>query len=139
MIKKQDYSHSKWISFLTQVRFSLICAYEGMIMKKLFAAFVLAALSMPVLATTSLKATVNGMVCAFCAQGIEKRLSKMPEAKAVLVDLKRRFVVVEPKEGMLLDEKLITAEIKDAGYDVVSIETLAKSVAEVRAETKAKK
>ena len=24
------------------------------------------------------KATVNGMVCAFCAQGIEKRLSKMP-------------------------------------------------------------
>ncbi len=108
-------------------------------MKKLFAAFVLAALSMPALATTSLKATVNGMVCAFCAQGIEKRLSKMPEAKAVLVDLKRRFVVVEPKEGMVLDEKLITAEIKDAGYDVVSIETLAKSVAEVRAETKAKK
>jgi len=108
-------------------------------MKKLFAAFVLAALSMPALATTSLKATVNGMVCAFCAQGIEKRLSKMPEAKAVLVDLKRRFVVVEPNEGMTLDEKLIIAEIKDAGYDVVSVETLSKSVAEMRAETKVKK
>jgi len=107
-------------------------------MKKLFIATVLAALSLPALATTSMKATVNGMVCAFCAQGIEKRLSKMPEAKAVLVDLKRRFVVVEPNDGMKLDEKLIIAEIKDAGYDVVSVETLSKSVAEIRAETKAK-
>jgi mercuric ion binding protein len=108
-------------------------------MKKLFIATVLAALSLPALATTSMKATVNGMVCAFCAQGIEKRLSKMPEAKAVLVDLKRRFVVIEPNDGMKLDEKLIIAEIKDAGYDVVSVETLSKSVAEIRAETKAKK
>lgn len=108
-------------------------------MKKLFIAIVLAALSLPALATTSMKATVNGMVCAFCAQGIEKRLSKIPEAKAVLVDLKRRFVVVEPNDGMKLDEKLIIAEIKDAGYDVVSVETLSKSVAEMRAETKVKK
>lgn len=108
-------------------------------MKKLFIATVLAALSLPALATTSMKATVNGMVCAFCAQGIEKRLSKMPETKAVLVDLKQRFVVIEPNEGMKLDEKLIIAEIKDAGYDVVSVETLSKSVAEIRAETKVKK
>ncbi|MFZ9368324.1 MAG: heavy-metal-associated domain-containing protein [Burkholderiaceae bacterium] len=108
-------------------------------MKKLFIATVLAALSLPALATTSMKATVNGMVCAFCAQGIEKRLSKMPETKAVLVDLKQRFVVVEPNEGMKLDEKLIIAEIKDAGYDVLSVETLSKSVAEIRAETKVKK
>lgn len=108
-------------------------------MKKLFVATVLAALSFPALATTSMKATVNGMVCAFCAQGIEKRLSKMPETKAVLVDLKQRFVVVEPNDGMKLDEKLIIAEIKDAGYDVVSVETLSKSVAEIRAETKGKK
>ena len=108
-------------------------------MKKLFAVIMLATLSLPVLATTSMKATVNGMVCAFCAQGIEKRLSKMPGTKAVLVDLKRRFVVVEPNEGMTLDEKLITAEIKDAGYDVVRVETLSKSVAEVRAEIKASK
>lgn len=108
-------------------------------MNKLLVAIVLTTLSLPVLATISMKATVNGMVCAFCAQGIEKRLSKMPEAKAVLVDLKQRFVVVEPKEGMKLDEKLIIAEIKDAGYDVVSVETLSKSVAEMRAETKVKK
>lgn len=108
-------------------------------MKKLLVAIVLTTLSLPALATISMKATVNGMVCAFCAQGIEKRLSKMPEAKAVLVDLKQRFVIVEPKEGVKLDEKLIIAEIKDAGYDVVSVETISKSVAEIRAETKVKK
>jgi mercuric ion binding protein len=108
-------------------------------MKKLLLATLLFALSLPALATSSMKATINGMVCSFCAQGIEKRLSKMPEAKAVLVDLKRRFVVVEPKEGMSLDEKLIVSEIKDAGYDVVSVETLSKSVAEIRAEAGAKK
>lgn len=108
-------------------------------MRKPFVCIALAALSLPALANGSIKANVNGMVCSFCAQGIEKRLSKMPEAKAVLVDLKRRFVVVEPKEGMALDEKLIIAEIKEAGYDVVSVEALSKTVEEIRADTKAKK
>ena len=108
-------------------------------MKKLYLGILLFSFSRSAMATSSIKATVNGMVCAFCAQGIEKRLSKMPEAKAVLVDLKRRFVVVEPKEGMSLDEKLIVAEIKDAGYEVVSVETLSKTVAEIRAEAGAKK
>lgn len=108
-------------------------------MKKLYLGILLFSLSLSAMATSSMKATVNGMVCAFCAQGIEKRLSKMPEAKAVLVDLKRRFVVVEPKEGMSLDEKRIVAEIKDAGYDVMSVETLSKTVAEIRAEAGAKK
>lgn len=40
---------------------------------------------------------------------------------------------------MSLDEKLIVSEIKDAGYDVVSVETLSKSVVEIRAEAGAKK
>ena len=33
-------------------------------------------------AAESIKATVNGMVCAFCAQGIEKTISKMDATKA---------------------------------------------------------
>ena len=108
-------------------------------MKKLYLGILLFSFSLSAMATSSMKVTVNGMVCAFCAQGIEKRLSKMPEAKAVLVDLKRRFVVIEPKEGMSLDEKMLVAEIKDAGYEVVSIETLSKTVAEIRTEAGAKK
>ena len=88
-------------------------------------------------AATSVKAKVNGMVCAFCAQGIEKRLSKLPATQSVFVDLKQRVVAVEAKEGQTLDAKTISAEIVDAGYDVVSIETVSQSVADIQAETKA--
>lgn len=98
----------------------------------------LALAALPSLAATSLKATVHGMVCAFCAQGIEKRVSAMPATKAVLVDLKKKTVAVEAREGQTLDEKAIAAHITDAGYDVVKLETVQKSVAEIRAEMKAR-
>lgn len=90
-------------------------------------------------AATSVKATVNGMVCAFCAQGIEKRLSKLPATQAVYVDLKQKIVAVEAKAGQSLDGKVITAEITDAGYDVTNLETVEKSVAEIKADVKANK
>ena len=79
------------------------------------------------------------MVCAFCAQGIEKRLSKLPATKAVHVDLKQKVVAVEAKEGQTLDAKPITAEIVDAGYDVTRLETVEQSVAEIKAGMKARK
>ena len=88
-------------------------------------------------AATSVKVRVNGMVCAFCAQGIEKRLSKLPATQSVFVDLKQKIVAVEAKEGQTLDTKTISAEIVDAGYDVVNIETVSQSVADIQAETKA--
>jgi len=90
-------------------------------------------------AAESIKATVNGMVCAFCAQGIEKSLMKMPQTKAVFVDLKRKVVVVEAKDGQTLDSQKISAEIKDAGYDVVKLETVPQSVEDIKTAMKAKK
>lgn len=103
------------------------------------AAAILAAATTGALAAESVKATVNGMVCAFCAQGIEKRLSQMPAAQAVFVDLKRRVVAVEAKPGQTLDSKVITAEITDAGYDVTKLETVPQSVEQIKAEARAKK
>lgn len=108
-------------------------------MKKIFIATLLVMSLTSAFAVTSMKATVNGMVCAFCAQGIEKRISKMPATKAVYVDLKKKTVVVEPKDGMSLDQKTIMEEVKDAGYDVVKVESVAKSVAEIKAELVADK
>ena len=108
-------------------------------MKKIFIVTLLAISLTPAFAVTSMKATVNGMVCAFCAQGIEKRISKMPATKAVYVDLKKKTVVVEPKDGMTLDQKAIVEEVKDAGYDIVKVESVAKSVAEIKAELVADK
>jgi copper chaperone CopZ len=79
-----------------------------------------------------------GRFSAFCAQGIEKRLSKLPATQAVYVDLKQKVVVVQAKDGQVLDTKTITAEITDAGYDVTKLETVEQSVAEIKANMKAK-
>jgi copper chaperone CopZ len=108
-------------------------------MNKLFISIAFALTTLPVWAATSIKATVNGMVCAFCAQGIEKRISSMPATKSVFVDLKNKTVAVEAKEGMSLDNKAITAEILDAGYAVVKLEPVQKSVEEIKNEIKGRK
>lgn len=108
-------------------------------MNRIFITLVLAAATLPAFAAETVKATVNGMVCAFCAQGIEKRLSKLPATKAVFVDLKRKIVAVEAKDGQKLDGKAITTEITDAGYDVTRLETVSQSVADIRAAAKEKK
>ena len=96
-------------------------------------------LASAVFATESVKITVNGMVCAFCAQGIEKRLGKLPATQAVFVDLKRRVVAVEAKPGQKLDDKLIRAEITDAGYDVVKLEVSSLTVQQIQSEITGKK
>jgi mercuric ion binding protein len=108
-------------------------------MKKLNLIFAIVLISLSQTALASMKVTVNGMVCSFCAQGIEKSISKMGETKAVFVDLKNKVVVVEPKEGKTLNEKLISQEIKDSGYDVVKIETIPQTVAQFKAQQKDKK
>jgi copper chaperone CopZ len=106
---------------------------------RILVAMVFAGTTASAQAVTSVKASVNGMVCAFCAQGIEKRLSQLPATKAVYVDLKQKVVVVEAREGQALDAKAVTAEITEAGYDVTRLEIVEKSVAEIKAGMKAKK
>ena len=108
-------------------------------MKQFHVIITIVLISLSQTALASMKVTVNGMVCSFCAQGIEKSISKMDETKAVFVDLKNKVVVVEPKEGKTLNEKLISQEIKDSGYDVVKIETIPQTVAQFRAQQKDKK
>jgi hypothetical protein len=50
--------------------------------------------------------------------------------------LQRKVVAVEAKEGQKLDEKAITVEITDAGYDVVKMETVAQSLTDIKAGLK---
>lgn len=108
-------------------------------MKQLNSIIAIAFMVLSQSALASMKVTVNGMVCSFCAQGIEKSISKMDETKAVFVDLKNKVVIVEAKEGKTLNEKLISQEIKDSGYDVVKIETIPQTVAQFKAQQKDKK
>ena len=108
-------------------------------MKKIIITLAMGIAAVSSMAATSMKFTVNGMVCTFCAQGIEKRLSTMGATKEVFVDLKKKTVAVEAKDGQVLDAKAISAEIVDAGYDVVKMETVLQSVAEIKAEFKGRK
>ncbi|MDB5812526.1 MAG: Heavy metal transport/detoxification protein [Betaproteobacteria bacterium] len=90
-------------------------------------------------AVQTIKAEVNGMVCAFCAQGIEKKMRSLSQTKDVYVDLKKKIVAVELKDGQTLSHDSVTALIKDAGYDVAKIETINETAQQVKAASRGKK
>jgi cation transport ATPase len=87
----------------------------------------------------TVKFSVNGMVCAFCAQGIEKRLTRMPETGPLYINLSQKVVAVEPKPGMRIDVERVKAEIVEAGYDVTGTQAVPQTVAAIRAELGAKR
>lgn len=65
--------------------------------------------------------TVKGMVCSFCAQGLKKTFGKKEEVKGIEVDLDKKIVKVETKEGKSLTDADLTSTIHDAGFDVLEI------------------
>ena len=65
---------------------------------------------------------VKGMVCAFCAQGIEKKFKALPEVDKVHVSLQTKLVAVETKERQDVPDDKITKIVTEAGYEVVKIE-----------------
>jgi len=64
-----------------------------------------------------LKVGVKGMVCAFCAQGIEKKFMAQPEVAKVEVSLANKYVKLNFKDGKRLPNEKITELLKDAGYE----------------------
>ncbi len=105
-------------------------------MNKLIACTTLLLASVAAHAADTTMLTVNGMVCAFCAQGIEKRVGALPATKALYVNLEQKIVAVEARDGQKLDLARINAEIVDAGYTVAKTESVTQSVAEIRASMK---
>ena len=69
----------------------------------------------------TIKATVNGMVCGFCATGIEKTFRAQPEVKTVNVDLENKLVTIQTKQGQILDDSKIKKLLGNAGYSVVAV------------------
>lgn len=84
------------------------------------------------LATNTIKAEVNGMVCAFCAKGIEKKLKSLPETQSTFVDLNRRVVVLEIKDGQHVTDSAFSKVIQDAGYSVSNIEHSVQTAAAIK-------
>jgi copper chaperone CopZ len=65
--------------------------------------------------------TVNGMVCAFCATGIEKTFRKQPEVASVKVDLPKKQVVIKTKPGQTVSDTKIKEVVTYSGYTMGQI------------------
>jgi copper chaperone CopZ len=85
---------------------------------------------------TTIEMTVNGLVCAFCAQGIEKKLKKLPATAEVLVNLEHRLVAVALKEGQDIPDAELRKALTDAGYTVKAILRFEVPIADVRERLK---
>jgi mercuric ion binding protein len=81
---------------------------------------ILAGLSGSALAET-IHTTVNGMVCAFCATGIEKTFRKQPEVATVKVDLATKLVTITTKPGKTLSDTKIKEVVTYSGYGMGKI------------------
>ena len=64
---------------------------------------------------------VNGMVCDFCAQSIEKVFMKRIEVKGINVDLEDQKVVIYLEKKTDIDNTTISTIFEDAGYTVETI------------------
>jgi periplasmic mercuric ion binding protein len=87
----------------------------------------------------TVKMQVEGMVCAFCAGSIEKKMKANAATAEVFVSLKNKIVAVTEKPGQKLDETKLKAQIADAGYEVKAIERVGTSITDIKAQMKAKK
>lgn len=84
----------------------------------------------------TIEMNVNGLVCAFCAQGIEKQLRKFPATADVVVSLEQKLVAVSLKDGQDIPDAELRRALTNAGYTVKAIERTQTPLAELRARLK---
>lgn len=81
----------------------------------------------------TVKTTVNGMVCSFCAQGILAHFKKHPAISNVHVDLTRKLVLLEERKGKAITDEEVTAYIKKSGFEPVKVERVKESFDQAKA------
>ena len=94
------------------------------------------ALTVNVAGAATIEMDVNGLVCAFCAQGIEKKLRSYPATSDVVVSLEQRLVAVATKDGEDIPDAELRRALTDAGYTVTGIRRADESIDAVRARLK---
>lgn len=88
--------------------------------KLLLTTAMIAGFSLPAAAET-IEVGVNGLVCAFCATGIENSFKDQSGVESVKVDLDNKLVTLKTRPEMTIDDRSIKETITDAGYNVTSI------------------
>ena len=80
----------------------------------------------------TIEMNVSGLVCAFCAQGIEKQLRKFPATADVIVSLEQKLVAVALKDGQDIPDTELRRALTNAGYTVKTIQRTETPLAELR-------
>ncbi len=83
----------------------------------------------------TIQVSVQGMVCNFCAVGIEKSLRKVNGVDGIYINLDKRLVAVTTKPGATVTTDQIAKTVKDSGFKVVKIETTDKALDQIKKET----
>ena len=71
-------------------------------------------------ATVRLK--VDGMVCPFCAYGLEKRLEEIPSIDEVLIRISDGLVQIRTKKNLELTDEALKDAVKKSGFALKEIE-----------------
>ena len=108
-------------------------------MKRFYSIFIIiAALLIGSASAATIKASVNGMGCAFCAQGIEKKLRANAATQDVYVSLENKVVAISLKAGQTMTDDTVKQVITDAGYAVTDIKHSEESLDAIRSAMKKK-
>jgi hypothetical protein len=65
--------------------------------------------------------SVNGLVCDFCAQAIDRSFRRRAEVNAVHIDLTAKLVSIDFRPNQNLDDDTIRDIITRAGYTVTNV------------------
>ncbi len=74
-----------------------------------------------VLKGASVTLKVDGMVCPFCAYGLEKRLRQLPALDETLIQVSDGLVQIRVKEGEQLTDEAVEDAVKRAGFTLREI------------------
>lgn len=69
-----------------------------------------------ILAGVTVHLVVDGMVCPFCAYGLEKRLRELPAVASVIVRISDGLVQIREKDGQRLTHEGLRREVERAGF-----------------------
>ena len=77
-----------------------------------------------VLAGASVRLKVDGMVCPFCAYGLEKRLKEIKSIDEVLIRVSDGLIQIRTKDDQELTDEALREAVKKSGFSLTEIERL---------------
>ena len=84
--------------------------------------FLLAFFASSATQASTINLKVNGLVCSFCAQGLEKTFKALPQTTAVYVSLEKHLVMISVKPDQDISNDQLKKAITSSGFTLVDIQ-----------------